>query len=100
MPAPAPSHEDPYPYYGRLAREQAFFRDNTNGRKVAGEIAQEGFFTELSPIVGPDNASGGRRRRKLFGQCRVILARIGRPRGDVDKGRDFWVDAGFGDNHA
>ena len=82
---------------GRLAGKQRPFEQRLNGvkdarlvgRKVAGEIAQEGFFTELSPIVGPDNASGGRRRRKLFGQCRVILARIGRPRGDVDKAETF-----------
>jgi cytochrome P450 len=35
----APSHADPYPYYGRLAREQAFFRDNTNGWWVAASAA-------------------------------------------------------------
>jgi hypothetical protein len=27
----APPHSDPYPYYGRLARERKFFRDEVNG---------------------------------------------------------------------
>src|SRR5262245_34218213 len=35
----APSHGDPYPDYGRLAREQAFFRDDTNGWWVAASAA-------------------------------------------------------------
>src|SRR5436190_8213781 len=35
----APPHDDPYPYYGRLAREQAFFRDDTNGWWVAASAA-------------------------------------------------------------
>ena len=35
----APSHGDPYPYYGRLAREKAFFRDDTNGWWVAASAA-------------------------------------------------------------
>jgi len=35
----APSHGDPYPYYGRLAREQAFFRDDVNGWWVAASAA-------------------------------------------------------------
>jgi cytochrome P450 len=35
----APSHNDPYPYYGRLARERAFFRDDTNGWWVAASAA-------------------------------------------------------------
>ena len=35
----APSHSNPYPYYGRLARQQAFFRDDTNGWWVAASAA-------------------------------------------------------------
>ncbi|QCI63502.1 cytochrome P450 [Phreatobacter stygius] len=35
----APSHPDPYPYYGRLARERPFFRDETNGWWVAASAA-------------------------------------------------------------
>jgi cytochrome P450 len=35
----APSHRDPYPYYARLAREQAFFRDDANGWWVATSAA-------------------------------------------------------------
>ena len=35
----APSHHDPYPYYGRLAREHAFFRDDANGWWVAASAA-------------------------------------------------------------
>ena len=35
----APSHPDPYPYYGRLARERPFFRDDANGWWVAASAA-------------------------------------------------------------
>jgi cytochrome P450 len=35
----APSHPDPYPYYGRLARERPFFRDDSNGWWVAASAA-------------------------------------------------------------
>lgn len=35
----APSHPDPYPYYGRLAQEQKFFRDDANGWWVAASAA-------------------------------------------------------------
>lgn len=35
----APSHPDPYPYYGRLARERPFFRDDVNGWWVATSAA-------------------------------------------------------------
>ena len=35
----APSHGVPYPYYGRLAREQAFFRDDVNRWWVAASAA-------------------------------------------------------------
>ncbi len=35
----APSHPDPYPYYGRLARERPFFRDEANGWWVAASAA-------------------------------------------------------------
>src|SRR5437868_9164097 len=35
----APSHPDPYPYYGRLAREQPFFRDDAHGWWVAASAA-------------------------------------------------------------
>ena len=35
----APTHGDPYPYYGRLAREQAFFRDDANDWWVAASAA-------------------------------------------------------------
>ena len=35
----APSHPDPYPYYGRLAREQPFFRDESIGFWVAASAA-------------------------------------------------------------
>ena len=51
------------------------------GGKIAGEIVQEGFLAQRSPIVGPEDADRGRRRRKALGQRRVNLARIGRPRG-------------------
>ena len=92
----------------RLAGKQRLLKRLLNGvkdarlvgRQVAGEIAQECCFTESSPSSPSDNASRGGWRRKLLGQRRVILARIGRPRGDVDKGRDFRIDAGFGDDHA
>jgi len=35
----APPHSDPYPYYGRLARERTFFRDEVNGWWVAASAA-------------------------------------------------------------
>src|SRR6185295_15870496 len=35
----APPHSDPYPYYGRLARERKFFRDEVNGWWVAASAA-------------------------------------------------------------
>ncbi|MGX1789345.1 cytochrome P450 [Bosea sp. NPDC055332] len=35
----APSHPDPYPYYGRLARQRPFFRDEINGWWVAASAA-------------------------------------------------------------
>lgn len=35
----APSHPDPYPYYGRLARERPFFRDEANDWWVAASAA-------------------------------------------------------------
>jgi cytochrome P450 len=35
----APPHPDPYPWYGRLARERGFFRDETNGWWVAASAA-------------------------------------------------------------
>ncbi len=35
----APFHPDPYPYYGWLAREQKFFRDDANGWWVAASAA-------------------------------------------------------------
>ncbi|MGF6175864.1 cytochrome P450 [Ensifer sp. 4252] len=35
----APSHRDPYAYYGRLARERPFFHDEANGWWVAASAA-------------------------------------------------------------
>lgn len=34
-----PPHSDPYPWYGRLARERGFFRDDANGWWVAASAA-------------------------------------------------------------
>jgi cytochrome P450 len=35
----APPHPNPYPYYGRLAREQPVFRDEVNGWWVVASAA-------------------------------------------------------------
>src|ERR1700677_1554391 len=93
---------------GRLVGKQRPFEWHLHGvedarflrRKVASEVAQERFLAQPSLIVGPENAGTGRRRWILLSQSGIILARIGGARGDIDNGRNFWVYACFGDNHA
>ncbi|WP_457580387.1 cytochrome P450 [Ensifer canadensis] len=52
----APSHRDPYAYYGRLAREQPFFHDDANGWWVAASAAAvKGVLTSKICLTRPLN---------------------------------------------
>jgi hypothetical protein len=91
-----------------LVGKQRLFEGSLNGieharfvrRNVAGKVAQECFLAEPAFVVGPDNAGGGGWRWKAFGKRRVIFVRVGGARRDIDDGRHFRVDPGFGDDHA
>src|SRR6266851_4602346 len=63
------------------AKDSRLFR-----RHVGGEVAQKCVLTQPSPIVRPNYAGGGRRRRIPAGERGVVLTRIGRARRDVNKG--------------
>src|SRR5262245_7641827 len=70
------------------------------GGHVAGEVAQECLLTQPSIVAGPDNAGGGRRCWKPARERRVVLARIGCARCDVNESRNLGIDTGLGDDHA
>src|SRR6516162_1645291 len=93
---------------GRLVRQQRPFErslDSTKDsrlfrRHVGGEVAQKCFLTQPSPIVRPNYAGGGWRRRIPACERGVVLTRIGRARRDVNKGRNLGIDTSLGQDHA
>lgn len=80
----APSHPNPYPYYGRLAREQPLFRDEVNGWWVAASAAtvNEVLRSELCLTRPP----GGSVPAALRGPAAEVFGRIVRLRDDETHG--------------
>jgi hypothetical protein len=68
--------------------------------QIAGKIVQERGLGQAPLVAVEDNASRGGRCRKLLGEGGVVLTGIRRPRRDINHRRDFWIDAGFGNDHA
>jgi cytochrome P450 len=85
----APSHPNPYPYYGRLAREQPLFRDDANGWWVAASAAA------VNDVLGNDlcltRPPVGAMPAALHGAAAEIFGRIVRLRDDEMHG--FMKDA-------
>jgi cytochrome P450 len=81
----APSHPNPYPYYGRLAREQPLFRDEVNGWWVAASAAtvNEVLRSDLCLTRPP---GGGSMPAALRGPAAEIFGRIVRLRDDETRG--------------
>jgi cytochrome P450 len=85
----APSHPDPYPYYGRLARERPFFHDDANGWWVAAgaaavtEVLTSGICLTRPPGEPVPVALRGGAAARIFG--RLVRLRDDEARGDLKK---------------
>jgi cytochrome P450 len=82
----APAHPDPYPYYGRLARERPFFRDDVNGWWVAASAAS---VTEVltSDICLTRRSSEPIPEELCGGAAAEIFGRLVRLRDDEARGK-------------
>lgn len=82
----APFHPDPYPYYGRLARERKFFHDDANGWWVAASAAAvTEVLTSDICIARPSDAPIPEALRD--GPAADIFGRLVRLRDDEARGR-------------
>jgi cytochrome P450 len=82
----APPHPNPYPYYGRLAREQPLFRDEVNGWWVVASAAavNEVLTSELCLTRPPGDPVPATLRE---GPMAEIFGRLVRLRNDETRGR-------------